>query len=98
MHHLKFFILILSLFTHRLIFLRKGLALSFAMLKQIESMFMKFPEITTGIFKKNRVKLLQGHIGTLNISCKKKKKNEWHICFIKFMNEVRFIDASCLIS
>lgn len=93
MHHLKFFILILSLFTHRLIFLRKGLALSFAMLKQIESMFMKFPEIAT-----NRVKLLQGHIGTLNISCKKKKKNEWHICFIKFMNEVRFIDASCLIS
>lgn len=71
MHHLKFFILILSLFTHRLIFLRKGLALSFAMLKQIESMFMKFPEIAT-----NRVKLLQGHIGTLNISCKKKKKNE----------------------
>lgn len=69
MHHLKFFILILSLFTHRLIFLRKGLALSFAMLKQIESMFMKFPEIAT-----NRVKLLQGHIGTLNISCKKKKK------------------------
>lgn len=50
MHHLKFFILILLLFTHRLIFLRKGLALSFAMLKQIESMFMKFPEITTGIF------------------------------------------------
>lgn len=93
MHHLKLFILILSLFTHRLIFLRKGLALSFAMLKQIESMFMKFPEIAT-----NRVKLLQGHIGTLNISCKKKKKNEWHICFIKFMNEVRFIDASCLIS
>lgn len=73
MHHLKFFILILSLFTHRLIFLQKGLALSFAMLKQIKTMFMKFPEIATGIFLKtgsNYYRVILGHL----ISVVKKKK------------------------
>lgn len=52
----NFLILILLSFTHRLIFFWKGLTFSFAMRKQINS----------------RVKLLKGHIGTLNISCKKK--------------------------
>lgn len=58
-------------FTHCFIFLWKGLALqSFAMWKKIYNMFRN---CNWYIFK-NRVKLLKGHIGTLNISCKKKKK------------------------
>lgn len=80
MHHLKFFILILSLFTHRLIFLRKGLALSFAMLKQIESMFMKFPEIATGIFLKtgsNYYRVILGHL--ISVVKKKKKMNDIYV-------------------
>lgn len=74
MHHLKFFILILSLFTHRLIFLRKRSSFEFCNAKANWEHVHEISRNCNWYIFKNRVKLLQGHIGTLNISCKKKKK------------------------